>query len=285
MRRDRFAATKWRGCALACCLAAFSLLPAMAMAAPKPGAAMPNNHAQAFQLGFALQTPATQTEEFLQAVKRLKDIGGDAQNASSAVAKLAKQSEALRGIEARSYGQASLMLHAMGAPPSIQTWAATSEKRLAGPLILSKESKKYARADPNTAAVMAAIDEAQAIKNSNDGQMSSITQWLKLSQGTDALWAFAVGGLAAGMHSAVAAKESLALSRSDIMRLRYSAPTGTASNILSALSSLSPKVGNLAGLVRLPATEFSAKELQGPQAAILRAYSAENLANIIDKAR
>lgn len=256
--------------------------PLGAAAGDKSGPSVPPIQQKAFQLGYALQMPAARTEEFLEAVKGLKTITDDVQGVSE-VGRLAKQSEALREIERRAYRQAAEMLRALGAPAGLQTWAGGAAYRLGLPLTLSKEANEYATSDPDTAAVLGTIDEAQAIKTDADGHMPGLLSWLKLTNGGDAVWATAVGGLAAGMHAAVAAGRGLSLSRTEPRRLRNAAPFSTPGPVLDALTGLTPSAGNLAGLIRLPASLIPIRELRGPQNTLLSSYDAHALSETIDK--
>lgn len=257
-------------------------LPLTATARGKADSAVPLVQQQAFQLGYALQAPAAQTEEFLQAVKGLKTITDDVQGVSE-VGKLAKQSETLRATEQRAYRQATQMLRAMGAPPALQTWAAGEEQKLAAPLVLSKEAKGFLQSDPNTATVLGTIDEAQTTATDAGSRMTGLVSWLKITDGSAAVWATALGGLTAGMHASVVADRGLFLSRTEPMKLQNAAPFGTPGPVLDALTSLSPSAGNLAGLIRLPASLIPPKELREPQSVLLNSYGARRLAEAIDK--
>lgn len=268
--------------AVAACVIAASLCIPAATASDNQPSTIAAAEQQAFELGFALQTPATRTEVFLQAVKKLKATATDEEN-SGAIAQLAKQSQQLRGVEARSYGHASVLLNTMGAPPGIQSWAAACAKKFGSTIVLSKDAQKTAKSDPNAAAILGAIDESQQVKGENDAHMASITEWLKLSQGGDAVWSMALGALAAGMRSAIVAGRSLALSRTDILSLRDSAPVGTPMPVLDALSNLTPKAGNLAGLIHAPDAKIAPKELKAPETSILDTYAAQKFADAIDR--
>lgn len=243
---------------------------------------IPAAQAQAFQLGFALQTPAAQAQLFLQAVKGLKNITDDVQGTSE-VGRLADRSDRLREVSARAYGQSAQMLRTMGAPAKMQAWAQSAADQLDAPLVLSKEARKYTQSDPHTATVMGTIDEAQSLKVAADAQMPDLLSWLKLSHGADAVWASAVGSLAAGMHAAVVNNKSLLISQTDPLKLADTAPPNTPPAVLKALTDLTPKRGNLAGLIRLPPAPVTPKNLNDSQKTLLDAFGAKPLAEVIDK--
>lgn len=259
-------------------LALLTTLPGQAARDPTVTA----DQAQEFQLGFALQAPAAQTEAFLQSVKSLKEIENETDSAR-AVAKLASQAKALRTSEAHAYSQVMQMLHEMGAPPRLQAWAANAAAEFTAPLILSKESKDALPSDPNTAAVLGTIDEAQSVKTEADTQMPSLLNWLKLARGRTGVWTAAIGNLASGLDATVVLGTSLLMSPSKPMTLSDAAPFGTSSAVLRALSALEPQRGNLATLIHLPPVLWNPRELAAPRDALLHAYGAESFAAAIDQ--
>jgi hypothetical protein len=259
------------------------MLPIPGFAARRTDNSVPAALQQAFQLGYALNSPAADTEEFLQAVKDLKSID-DPGKSIAAIEKLATRAEALRKSEASAYLQTFQRLQAMGAPPALQMWARSQAQRLDGPLKYSKEARSSLPAHPQTAAILATIDEAQSAKEEANRQMPVLVAWAKVSSGGDGVWAMALGSLTAGMHAAVVSDRPLALSRTDATKLYHTAPFGTPPRVFDALSPLIVEDGgNLSSLIRLPAAQFSAKSLVGPQKALIDAYSADSLAARIDK--
>jgi hypothetical protein len=260
------------------------LLPLSAAQAADKGAAtsVPAIQQQAFQLGYALEAPTAETEQFLQAAKDLKLITDDTE-ATLAVGKLAKQSVSLRASELRAYRQATQRLHAMNAPADLQTWTEHTAARLAAPLVVSQKEKE--ESDPNTATVLGTIDESQDIKINADLNMPTLRSWVKLTQGGDAVWATALGQMTAQMHTAFYDGQSLPLSRTSTMRLRDTAPFGTPGPVLDVLTDLTPHLGNLATLVTLPSPPITPKDMKGPQATLLDAYAAGPLAAAIDKSQ
>lgn len=243
---------------------------------------VPAAQAQAFGLGFALQTAAVRARLFLQSVKGLRDVSDDDEG-DAEVVKLAKQSHSLRRAEARSYGETARLLQAMGAPPDLQAWARDVADQLDAPLKLSKEAKREQKSDPNTATVLGAIDEAQALKVAADGAMPSVRTWLKLSYGPQAAWAGALGDLAAEMNAAVAGGRPFPIAALDVVKLSQAAPAGTPPSVPEALKKLTSKGGNLAAAAHVPPAPLLPKELKAPLQALLEAFDARDLAQTLGK--
>jgi hypothetical protein len=175
------------------------------------------------------------------------------------------------------------MLHAMGAPPKLQSWTSAKAALFAAPLLLSQEAKDSQRSDPNTATVLATIDEAQSVKAEANTQMPSLLNWMKLTHGRIGVWTAALGTLTSDMDATVVQEKNMLLTPAEPMKLSNTAPYGTPASVLQALTALTPRQGNLAPLLHLPPILWSAKELAGPRDALLRAYGAETLARAIDQ--
>lgn len=242
---------------------------------------VPTAQAQAFGLGFALQGAAARTRLFLDAVKGLRDIADDDEGAA-AVARLAEQARTLRHSEAISYAETARRLQAMGAPPDLQAWARDVADQLEAPLKLSKEAQKEEKSDPNTATVLGTIDEAQALKVTADGTMPRLRAWVKLSYGPQAVWAGALGDLAAEMDAAARNGRPFRVASVDAAKLAQAAPTGTPPSVAQALTKLTPRRGNLAAAVHAAPTPLAPKDLGAPLRALLDAFDAKGLADALD---
>jgi len=259
-----------------------TLPPAQARKAQEDAGRVPATQAQAFQIGFALQSADARARQFLQAVKGLRDIRDDEEGAAE-VAKLAERSSALRRAEARSYDETARLLQAMNAPPDLLTWARDVADQLEAPLKLSKEAKKEQKSDPDTATVLGTIDEAQALKETADSAMPNLRAWVKLSFGSQAAWAGAVGALAAEMDAAARADKRFPVSQVDVTKLSKAAPAGTPPSVIQALARLAPKQGNLAAAAHVPPAPLTPRQLEVPLRALLNAFDARDLADSLDK--
>lgn len=241
---------------------------------------VPTAQAQAFALGFSIQSAAARTRQFLDAVKSLRDVADDEEGAAE-VARLAEQSGMLRRTEARSYAETGRQLHAMGAPPDLLAWTRDVFDQLQAPLKLSQEVKKEQKSDPNTATVLATIDEAQALKVTADSAMPRLRAWVKLSYGAPGAWAGALGDLAAEMDAAVRAERPLSTAALDIEKLAQEAPSGTPQSVTQALKKLTPKRGNLAAAVRAAPAPVPFRDLNAPLRDLLDAFDARPLSETL----
>ena len=257
-------------------------MPAHARKAHSEPARVPTAQTQAFGLGFALQSAAARTRVFLDAVKGLRDVADDDEGAAQ-VARLAEQSRALRRSEAVCYAETARQLQAMGAPPDLQAWARDVAGQLDAPLKLSKEAKNEEKTDSNTATVMGTIDEAQALKVTADGTMPRLRVWVKLAGGARAVWAGALGDLAAEMDAAVVAGRPFPVADVDSLKLAQAAPAGTPPSVTQALKKLRPRRGNLAAAVHAAPAPLAPNDLKEPLQTLLDAFDAAKMADMLDK--
>lgn len=248
-----------------------------AVSAPDTSAAAPPPQAQMFQLGLALQLPAAQSEVLLADVKTLQSTEPGADTARQ-TAQLARQAKALRRSERRCYQAASRLLGTLGAPPALRTWADGTVRLLSRPQIVSDEARPYVKSDPDTATILATIDEAEAVKVIGDRSAASLQTWLKLSQGGAGVWAQTLGRLAAGMQAAGASAHPFLLPREAVRRLRQTAPPGIPLPALRTLSVLVPRgKGNLSSLIRQTDVSVPAAQIAPAAQVLLEAYDAQPL--------
>lgn len=252
-------------------------LPAVSLS-PAPSAATPAQM-QMFALGFALQMPAARSEAFLADVKQLQ-LMEPGEDTVAATALLARQARNLRRTQMRSYQTTARLLHTLGAPESLQSWAEGTARLLSQPQIVSPEARTYVKSDPATAAILAAIDEAEAVKVIGDRNNISLLTWMKLSQGGAGIWAQTVGRLAAGMQVSAASAHSFLLPRAAVQHLRTTAPPGTPLAVLRALSALAPPgKGNLSSLIHQSDVTVPAAQIAPTAKTIVDAYDAQALAS------
>lgn len=253
-----------------------ALLPPIAI--PLPASSAAASQAPLFTLGYALQTPAAQSALFLADVKALR-FAQPGEEAAQSTALLARQAKDLRRAELLSYKDASRMLRSLSAPPPLQTWADGTVHLLTLPQIVSDEAKPYVKSDPPTAAILATIDEAEAVKIIADRSAPSLQAWLKLTQGGAGVWVSVVGRLAANMQASAATGQTFLLPREAVRHLRATAPPGTPLSVLRTLSALAPRgKGNLSSLIRLSDVSVPADQIAPAAQSFLEAYNAQALA-------
>ncbi len=242
---------------------------------------IPPREQRAFALGLALQAPAARAEVFLEAVRGLRAADMD-DNSNAPIRRLAQQAAELRQAEARGYSEASRLLRAMGAPSNVRGWADGAARLLSAPPVMSKDARATLKTDPDTAAVLAAIDEAEAVKLIADRHAPALGAWLKLSGGGADIWAATLGRMAAGMRIASATGKPFLLPRETVRHLRQSAPPGTPLDVLRALSTLAPRgKGNLSYLVSLTAVTVPPETVAAPAQTFIDAYNAQPLADAL----
>ena len=242
---------------------------------------VPPGEQRAFALGLALQAPAVRAEVFLEAVRGLPGAA-DEEDSNAAVGRLAQQASGLRLAEARAYGETSRLLRAMGAPPSVRGWADGTARLLSAPPVMSKDAHAYLKTDPDTATVLSAIDEAEAVKLIADRNAPALGAWLKLSSGGAGVWAATLGRLVAGMRIASATSKPFLLPRETVRHLRLTAPPGTPLEVLRVLSALAPRGhGNLGYLVPLTPITVPPETIAVPAQAFIDAFNAQVLADAL----
>ncbi|MBV9852880.1 MAG: hypothetical protein JO250_24740 [Armatimonadetes bacterium] len=251
-----------------------TVLPSRA-AAP---ATVPATQAQCFQVQFLLRLPGLEALHFIGAVKSLRDIpAGDDAGIGQRIVELSEQAVTLRRDEARAFAALAPLLKAMGATPSLQSWAASEADRLGRPMQYSKDEQRQAKTEPQVAAILATLDEADALKTDTDAHLHDLALWLSLTRGPAALWAADVGELTAALHVALADHEEPRLAISVARRLRDTAPPGAPAAVRDALGLLVPKGGNLSGLVPVVTANVPAHSLAQAHDALLAAFAAKGL--------
>lgn len=223
-----------------------SLCPSV-LAAPAL-TAEPASQAACFQVQFLARLPNLEAKQFVQQVAALGSAGTEASLPS--LATLRQQADNLRTAEGQSYTRLASLLTRLGAPHSLRTWASSEAARLNHPVTLSKAEQKEAKSDPDSAAILATLDEAEALKADTDNEMSGIGTWISLTYHQPGLWAADVGEMTAALHVAVAHQVPPRLTTELARHLQQAAPAGTLPQVRYALGLLAPPApGNLGGLV------------------------------------
>ena len=227
-------------------------MPVLLFALPtavRADGAVPAAQQQCFQVQFLLRLPGLEARHFIGAVRALDDLDPDDEAAAARrVTALSGQAAALRRDEDQALTQAAALLKSMSAPPPLSSWAATQADSLSRPLQLSKEEAKQARTEPEVAAILATLDEADTLKTDTDSQLHTLGLWVNLTRGRAGLWAGDVGEVTAALDVALAHQEAPRLSVTLARHLRATAPPGTPPAVGAALGLLAPAAGNLGDL-------------------------------------
>lgn len=246
-----------------------------AYAAETPPARVPASQAQAFQLGCSLGLPGARARVFVEAVKSLQRLSDD--EAGPRIKELAEQARSLRREEGRALVAASGLLRQMAAPAALRAGPEASVKTLDAPLVLSKEQRALARTDADTASILATMDEAEAVKKDADSTVGTLTGWLTLTRGADAVWAADVGTLTAQVFVARLAPDRPQFALSAAAPLVRRAPSATPPAVKDALESLAPRGGNLAELASPGTVKLAPSVIGRACDALLSAFRATRL--------
>lgn len=260
----------------------FSLLPLTAQAKDSP--ADTSQQSRVFALALTLRVCDLRAQNYIETVQSLKTITeGDVANAE--VKSISRDTSKLRHAQAEGYTQSAKMLARMGAPPSLQIWAASAAARFKSPLVYDDEAHKMAKTEPDAGQVMAELSELETVKTSSDDQQPDIAIWLKLSGGTVALWTADVGAYAADLRRAAALPGSSRLLGRAALRLLLKAPAGSPSDVRGDLSDLAPTGGgNLQDLSGVIPEATPREKISRVYRKLLGDYDAQKQADALDKA-
>ena len=250
----------------ACLLLGLVLPTARAQTTP----AVPLAQARAFALGYTVRACDLRAIAFTSAVKGLKDVE-DAQTPAE-VARLGREATALRHTQAVSYEQISSLLAKMSAPTALRAWASKAAANLAAPPALSGEEQSLAKSDPDTAAVLAALDEVSALKTESDAELSPLAAWLGTSGGALSVWTAEVGTYAADLRAAATTPGQAAPPLRATRRLLQTAPPGAPSLTRAYLAAMAPRGGNLGSLATVSPHPASPEKMGGIFEDLLAVY-------------
>jgi len=231
---------------------------------------VPPAQSRAFALGYTLRACDLRAIAFTRSVKGLKDVD-DAQEGAE-VARLGREATALRHTQAISYGQISGLLTKMGAPAPLRAWASKAAAGLAGPLPYGEEARALATREPDSAAVMAALDEVSGLKTGADARLPMLAAWLSTADGPLSVWTTEVGTYAADLRAAASAPGSGAPPAPSARRLLRTAPPGAPAATRADLAALIPRGGNLGDLATVSPLAVSPETLSSLFENLLAVY-------------
>ena len=253
-------------CALAAGLAVgFPPVAARAQSVPS----VPAAQSRAFALGYTMRACDLRAVAFTRSVKGLRRVDDD--QAGPEVARLSRQAAALRHTQAVSYSQIAGLLAKMGGPEPLRAWASQAAAKLSAPPAFSAESQSLAKSEPDTAAVLAALDEIRALKTDADARLPVIAAWLKASGGPLSVWTAEVGTYAADLRAAASpgqAAPPLGAAR----RLLRVAPPGAPTAARADLAAMIPRGGNLGDLAAVPSRAIAPEKMSRLSEHLLAVY-------------
>jgi hypothetical protein len=256
--------------------AALSLL--LGSPAARAAAADPAAQRDCFRAQYLMRLPNFQSQQFIADVASLqKDIDNSVTPTVDRIAGLRQEADTLRQSEQHDSSRLAVLFTNMGAPKILKAWVAAQETQLSQSAAMTKEEQALDKSDPNTAIILATMDECDAVKTATDAQLPSLGAWLHVSYGPSGLWAADVGELTASLEVSSVAGQAPRLAANLPGHLAASAPAGTPSPVLAALTLLIVPTGNLSGLADTTETIPVATAAKAA-AALLAAFQSNDLA-------
>ena len=136
----------------------------------------------------------------------------------------------------------------------------------------TSEEKTLAKTEPDTAQVLAALDEIKATKAAADSHLPEMASWLQVRLGPLAVWTVEVGTYAAGLRAAAASPEQAAPSVRTARSLLKNAPPGAPPAARDSLAEIIPHGGNLGDLATVSPLTLSPDTLTGLFERLLAIY-------------
>lgn len=245
------------------------LLPPLAARAQSALAVAPAQ-SRAFALGYTLRACDLRAVAFTRSVEGMKNIGDDQEGPE--VSRLGREATALRHTQAVSYGQINNLLTRMGAPAPLRLWASKGAAGLAGPPPYGEEARALAKREPDSAAVMAALDEITSLKTDADIQLPLLAAWLNTTDGPLSVWTAEVGTYAADLGAAASAPGQGTPPVPAARRLLRTAPKRAPAATRADLAALIPHGGNLGDLATVSPRAVSPETLNSLFETLLAVY-------------
>ncbi len=244
----------------------------------------PPGQRRAFALGYALRAAEDSPTALLDAVKKLKDMDDD-KLAGMDVSRLSRDVPDSRQRQQAAYHALALLLAGMGAPTTLRDWAAGTAAGLTAPPAFSREEAALAKTEPDTALLLARLDEVRAVRATTEARKPLLSAWLKLSGGGIALWTADTGRYAYDLYMDTAAYGNSSRTVSGARLLLARAPLDSPAGVREALAALVPRGGNLQNLATVPAEGLNAEQRASSLGLILGTYNADPLSKKLDAPR
>jgi putative lipoic acid-binding regulatory protein len=251
--------------------ALFGLAQSGLQAAPE---SVPQTEARCFQTQFLLRLMGLEAQQFVQQVAALQELAPDDPAIPARVHTLRGQAVALRVEEAKNFTQVSILFQTMGATPKLRVWAATETGLLKAPVLMTQDEQTTATTDPDTAEVLATLDECDRVKADTDDHISTLGNWISLTAHSAGLWAADVGELSAALQIGIMRHTPPRLEATLGRRLAATAPQNTPSSVINALKILSSARGNLSDLAPATDADIPLTQASSSDSALMSAFSA-----------
>jgi hypothetical protein len=222
--------------------------PSASAASPSPSKQDPSitaSESRAFQLGYQLELPGASAEVFIHDVEALGNIGDESAIAPE-VNDLDTEAAQLRIAEGSAYNRALILANEQGAPSDTRTWLQQRVDQLEQPVVMSSAALPYLKTQPATARIIATLDEATELRAETLDHDDSLSTWLILTSGKDALWARDTGQLCARMYVSLDKSDGLHHPTPTAMVLVSTAPSNAPLAVLRALRAIGPSPDRIA---------------------------------------
>ena len=246
------------------------LLGPAPLAAQGQSAAVPVAQSRAFALGYTMRACDLRAIAFTRSVKGLKNVADD--QAGAEVARLNREATALRHTQAVSYEQIFSLLVKMGGPESLRLWASKAAAHLSAPPAYGAEAQSLAKREPDTAAVLATLDEITDLKTDANAHLPILAAWLNTSGGPLSVWTAEVGTYAADLRADASAPGLGTPPLRAARRLLRAAPRGAPALTRASLAAMVPRGGNLGDLGTISPRPASPEKMSGLFESLLAVY-------------
>jgi hypothetical protein len=191
----------------------------------------------AFALGYVLENSHQSAFEFIDAVKKLRDVNDDAQ-AGSMVDSLTVRGEAVRRQEYDSFRRATDLLKKLHAATASISWAEHTATGLAHPI--EKGPRGVESEELVTEHLSAIIDETGRVQKEMLGALVHVLPGVRSRYGASAVWAFDAGTFDAKVKHWSGDVADIPLLRKEAAHLVSKEPAGTPADVDGALRAILP---------------------------------------------
>ena len=232
--------------------------------------AVPAAQSRAFALGYTMRACDLRAIAFTRSVKGLKNVEDDQTGAE--VARLGREATVLRHTQAISCEQIFNLLTKMGGPESLRLWASKAAAHLSAPPAYGAEAQSLAKREPDTAAVLATLDEITDLKTDANAHLPILAAWLNTSGGPLSVWTAEVGTYAADLRADASAPGLGTPPLRAARRLLQAAPPNAPALTRACLAAMVPRGGNLGDLGTISSQPASPEKMSGLFESLLAVY-------------
>ncbi len=253
---------------LACSLALCTPAHARPKPQPKPIVPQPAIGSPAARL---VQSYLLGLEDYT-APASIEKLDADIKANRFTVPQLNGQADQARSTELAGYRSALTQLHSMGAPKPVLALYTPALAALVVPVMVTESARFQFPQDNAAQQISSTLDEAERVAPADNG---TLTSWIKLSRGRDALWAYHIGNLDAVLRASIPGNLSQLPLIHGSGALAESAPAGCPKPLIDALTHLADQANeNKVNADTLSALDAAIQNVFGPGPAALATQTA-----------